>query len=242
MIIHTVYRPEENLDYLDDWLNHHVNIGVTHFYMYDNGGGTEPRIASFYDHNTQLIHNKHEVHYKYSVHEAREKQQDIFKKYPVTLIKWQRKNKDGIIEYRQEESILNFAKNIRTGLCAFIDVDEFIIKNEDFKVSRLQQHKYKSRFYYQSVYDCHERVPLVYTQDWNTKAIIDMANFPLDFQDIHFRNIILPETTSYFNHYNHNSISHTAYDHDHNFHYGKFKDIPFDEIFEYVENTGLYRN
>jgi hypothetical protein len=239
MIIHTVYRPEETLDYLDDWLNHHVKIGVTHFYMYDNGGGVESRIFDFYDKNKQKHFNKHGVQYKYNVNEAIELQKDILKKYPVTVLKWQRKNKDGIIEYAQKDAILNFAKNFKSGLCAFIDVDEFIIKKESFKQCRLQQHKYKSMFYYSSVYNCHERVPLKYTKNWNPKAILDMSNFPHNFEDVHFRNIDLPESKNFFNHYNHNEISHTAYDHAHDKQYGLFKDISFENIFEHVKDTGL---
>jgi hypothetical protein len=68
-----------------------------------------------------------------------------------------------------------------------------------------------------------------------------MANFPYNFEDIHFRNINLPESLSYYNPYNHNKISQTAFDHDHNVQYGKFKDISYENIFEYVENTGLIK-
>lgn len=243
MIIQTVYKPEENVDYLEEWLLHHINIGVTHFYMYDNSGGIEQRLVNEYGVSPLKLtkFNKHQIQFNYSLEESRQKQKQIIKKYPVTVIKWQKKNSNGDVIYAQNESIMHFANHIKQGLCAFIDIDEFIIKNEEFCESRLQQHKYKSRFFFNLVAECHERVPLIYTENWNPKAIIDMGNFPRHFEDIHFRNISLPGTTNFFNHYNHSEISHTAFDHDHNKNYGKFKDVPYEKIFEYVENTGLLK-
>ena len=245
MFIQTVYRPEENINYLEEWLDYHTSIGITHFFMYDNSNGIETRLLkygkyyeeenniklNFIRYDDQKRVNKHGVPYNFSYSEDRLKK--ILKKYPVTTIKWQRKDKDGNIIYNQNESMLNFAKIIKKGLCAFIDIDEYLIKNEDFFPCRLQQHKYKSRFQFKSVYDIHDRVKLKYTKNWNPKAIIDMSNFPKHFQDIHFRDIDLPETSNYINHYNHNEISHMAYD------WGQiseFSKIPYSQVFEYVEH------
>lgn len=238
-MIHTVYKPEENIDFLEEWLDHHCSIGVTHFYMYDNSRGIEQRMLPYQSAESLEKKNKHGLEFTTSPEEADKKQREIFKKFPVTRIKWQRKNDFNQVVYDQEGALYHFAKHIKSGLCAFIDIDEFLIKKEEFTQSRLYQHKYRSRYFYKSVHDCHERVPLKYTIGWNPKAIIDMSNFPGYFQDIHFRNIQLPDTLNFFNHYNHNEVSHTAYD------AGVlpvpclFRDIPYENIFEYVEDTGL---
>lgn len=241
MIIQTVYKPEENIDFLEEWLDHHCSIGVTHFYMYDNSRGIEQRMLSYQALDSLKKKNKHGLEFTTSPEEADQRQRELFKKFPVTRIKWQRTNALNQVVYDQEGSMRHFAKHIKSGLCAFIDVDEFLIKKEEFKQSRLQQHKYKSRNFYKSVYDCHERVPLQYTMGWNPKAIIDMSIFPDNFQDIHFRNINLPETLNFFNHYNHNEISHTAYDSDAAPGMCLFSEMPYENIFEYVEDTQLIK-
>ena len=246
MIIQTIYRPEENADYIEEWLDYHTNIGITHFYMYENSGGIEARLLQYgkyyeNDNKTKLNYieyedqkkvNKHGVPYNFSY--DKDKLENILKKFPVTKIKWQRKDKHGNIMHNQNEAMINFAKNIKKGLCAFIDIDEYLIKNEDFFPCRLQQHKYKSRFMFKSIFDIKERVKLQYTKDWNPKAIIDMSNFPWHFQDVHFRNVDLPPTSNYINHYNHNEVSHTAYDHCSQG--GDFSKIPYNEVFEVVDN------
>jgi hypothetical protein len=245
MIIQTVFRPEENADYIEEWLDYHTNIGISHFYMYENSNGIETRLLQYgkyyeNENNIKLDYieyedqkkvNKHGVAYNFSY--DKDKLENILKKFSVTKVKWQRKNKYGTITYNQREAMLNFAKNIKKGLCAFIDIDEYLIKNEDFFPCRLQQHKYKSRFMFMSIFDIHDRVKLKYTKNWNPKAIIDMSNFPKHFQDCHFRNIDLPETSNYINHYNHNEISHTAYDHGQT---PEFSKIPYNEVFEFVDN------
>ena len=214
--------------------------------MYENSGGIEARLLQYgkyyeNDNKTKLNYieyedqkkvNKHGVPYNFSY--DKNKLENILKKFPVTKIKWQRKDKHGNIMHNQNEAMINFAKNIKKGLCAFIDIDEYLIKNEDFFPCRLQQHKYKSRFMFKSIFDIKERVKLQYTKDWNPKAIIDMSNFPWHFQDVHFRNVDLPPTSNYINHYNHNEVSHTAYDHCSQG--GDFSKIPYNEVFEVVDN------
>lgn len=31
MMLHTIYRPEQNINFLEDWLEHYTAIGVKHF-------------------------------------------------------------------------------------------------------------------------------------------------------------------------------------------------------------------
>lgn len=208
MIIHTVYKPEENVDYLRDWLTHHTSIGVTHFYLYDNGGAN-----GYLDwgYNIPATENKHGTSIKYTVEEARELEKNILKDFPVTKIMWQHRDADGKLLYNQAESIIHFSDNIKSGLCAFIDIDEFIIPQEEFRPCRMLQKKFKSRAYYKSVYDCLEYWQ-VDTREWGPKVILDMANFPeFDIRaghDIHFRHVNLPISSTWFNHYNYTPTSH----------------------------------
>lgn len=207
MYIQTVYRPEENVDYLQDWLTHHVAIGVTHFYLYDNGGANAYIDTDYY---IPPNYTKHGVKIEYSVDEARKREQDIIKNFPVTKIMWQNKDSNGKLLYNQAEAIVHFKNLIREGLCAFIDIDEFIIKKEEFRVCRMYQRKFKSRAFYKSVYDCRETLD-VDTSQWAPKVILDLANFPeFDEQthNIHFHHLDLPISLSYFNHYNHTKFCH----------------------------------
>jgi hypothetical protein len=254
MIIHTVYRPEEVLDYLESWLIHHIKIGVTHFYMYDNSGSSNQSIHPINSREREIIklgelgRNKYGFKHNYTPKEASEKQLHILKKYPVTRIDWKNRDSYGNILYNQTESVLHFKENVKQGLCAFIDVDEYIIKNEDFKEGFIFQRNFKNMFYYDSVYDCHEHIPLN-TNKWSPKVILDMANFPkFDASNpkhtIHFEHLIgiIPETKNFFNHYNYTSYSHKHVlknidIYDPTWKYRNEKD--WNKCFEYMEDTGI---
>ena len=126
---------------------------------------------------------------------------------------WQNRDANGQLMYNQPESIVHFKNIVNTGLCAFIDIDEFIIKREDFRPCRLYQRKFKSRVYYNSVYDCRDVWDIEDASKWGPKVILDMANFPiftpgLHAHDIHFRYLDLPISQSWFNHYNHTLKTH----------------------------------
>lgn len=206
MIVHTVYKPQENLDYLDDWLNHHTKIGVEHFYMYDNAEGN----GNYGTRATKTPHGytRDGFKFKYEIKEARDLQKEIFKKYNVTHIIWNPKNENGDILYDWNNSAIDLSKKINKGLCAFIDIDEFIIKKEDFKPSRLRPQYYHSMHYYKSVYEINKRfVNTLFDEIYLTKCIVDMSNFPnittdRMYYDMHFREFHFEATKNYFNHYN----------------------------------------
>ena len=248
MFIHTVYRPEENVDYLEDWLTHHIAIGVKHFYLYDNGGAQDIKGQGYSEDMFSYIQpntNQYGIPFKYTVEEARNIQDKIFKNFPVTVIPWQNKNDQGKLLYNHKESVLHFKSFINDGLCAFIDIDEFIIKKEEFNVCRMYQKKFKSRHYYNSVHDCFEIFDIT-VPFWGPKVILDMANFPENFVDMHFRNFNLPISKSYFNHYNYNDIAHKYFLEvvlplipsesrpQHNLEYSK--------IFSTIQDTGLIKS
>lgn len=239
-MIHTVYKPEENLDYLDDWFNHHTRIGVTHFYMYDNGGGSGGWCQlNKLNEKIDPAYNKAGFADKYSLGEARERQVDIFKKYNVTHIIWDNKDESGNIKCDQNRSFADFSNQVKSGLCAFIDLDEYIIKKEDFRVSRLQGYNYKSMFYFKSAHDCHERCVYVSPNARASKCILDMADFPdlpystVERPFVHFEEINLPKSESHFNHYNWSKFRQRKFNRD--------IDIPYDAIYEFDPDPGLLK-
>ena len=209
MYIQTVYLPQENMLFVEDWIKYHLSIGVEHFFMYDNTGSKYRYSEKNFEFNLiEDSKNKYGEVINISVDDALEQEEKIFKKYPVTKTIWQ-PIENGKITYGQMDACVDFASKVNEGLCAFIDIDEFIIKKEDFRESRILQKKYDSRWRYKSVFDCDKTFD-INTRNFSSKVILDMANFEPDF-DIHFGNHDLPISKSFFNHYNHNESSHKFY-------------------------------
>jgi hypothetical protein len=251
LIIQTVYRPEENIKFLDDWLNHHTAIGVKHFYLYDNGGSLDDNLFP----NLPRGMNKHHYCFEYdNLDEIREKESKILSRYPVTKIMWQPKNKDGSILYGQYEAIYHFSNIVKSGLCAFVDIDEFIIKKEEFYPSRMFQKKFRTRHEYESVYDCYDACNID-TSKMDTKVILDMSNIEEylknnsthRYQNIHFQGITnLPIAKNYYNHYNHAPFTHKILTKDMLGWMDPDKEMakkipPYGKVFYKVEETGLQK-
>lgn len=204
--IQTVYLPQENVLFVEDWLKYHISIGIDHFFMYDNTGSAyrvpDKRYA------TNLIYdskNKYGQKIYISIDQALEMEEKIFRRYPVTKIVWQ-PVVNGEITYDQMGACIDFASKVNQGLCAFIDIDEFIVKKEDFKESRILQKKYDDRWKYESIFDCDKTFD-INTKKWASKAILDMSGFSAG-DNIHFEDKDLPYSKSWFNHYNHSQIAH----------------------------------
>ena len=245
MIIQTVYKPEETVDHLDDWLNHHTKIGVTHFYMYDNAGSTGGIVSSMFDIPSNI--SKSGFKHKYSGKEARDKQTEIFAKYNVTHIVWDTKDDNGNIQYNWNGAFKDFLQRVESGLCAFIDVDEFIIKRENFYESRLKGIKYKSLYEYSSVYDCYDQC-IIPQKD--TKCILNMSNpmvrnYTLSNNNIdsyiHFNNIDLPISKNIYNHYHYTKFRHMKYKNYYKDELIGYEKTPYKDLFVKVTNTGLIK-
>lgn len=250
MIIQTVYRLEDNINNIDDWLNHHTAIGITHFYLYDNSGSVGDEIEYSHESISKISKYKYKVN-QHKLYEYRDKEEHILKKYNVTKIVWQPKNKNNEVIYDQVGALNHFSSIVNSGLCAFIDMDEFIISKEEFYESRLFQKKFKHINEYKSVYDCYDACNID-TSSMDTKVILDMSKFKkyISYKNselsIHFNFLNhLPKTKNYYNHYNHNSYSHKLL-----FKHGKgwtgeFKKEylnyakPYNSIFYKEYNTGL---
>lgn len=204
--IQTVYLPQENVLFLEDWLRYHISIGIEHFFMYDNTGSTYRDPDKRYEYN--LVYdskNKYGQKIDISIDQALEMEESIFKKYPVTKTIWQ-PIVNGKIGYEQVAACNDFALKVRNGLCAFIDTDEFIVKKEEFRESRMFQKKYDDRWKYKSIFDCDKTFDID-TKKWASKAILDLSRFSPG-HNIHFEDKDLPYSKSWFNHYNYNEKNH----------------------------------
>lgn len=217
MFIFTVYLPEIHVDYLEEWIRYHLSIGITHFYLYDNGSST-----GYGNKNTQIsIYDSHGdsskkltrygFSIKYTVEEARDRESQFLKKYPVTKVFWQ-PVVDNKVVYAYNQAVLDFTTNVKSGLCAFIDLDEYIVKREEFTPCRMSQRIYKDFHFYKSVFDCREMVSGINLDGYNTKCILDLSK-PITLDDpskyvnsMHFYETKLPKSKNFFNHYNFNKV------------------------------------
>lgn len=229
--IQTVYLPQENIFFIEDWLKYHLAIGINHFFLYDNTGSKyiqDPIRQNVSDHSVNKYGQKIEI----SLDQALEIEEKIFNKYPVTKIKWQPVI-DGQITYGQMEACIDFATKVKEGLCAFIDIDEFIVKKEEFYESRILQKKYDDRWKYSSIFDCDKTFDID-TTNWSSKAILDLSTFtPGD--SIHFGNKDLPISKSWFNHYNHTESGHSWLLENYQICSPSWKPVPYDLVFDKKE-------
>lgn len=254
MIIHTVYRPEEHINFIKDWLDHHTAIGVEHFYLYDNGGSIGDFIE--WNHGSSPGVSKYGYYFDHkNIQSIREAEYEIIKNYPVTKIMWQPKDFFGNTVYGYNDSLFHFSNIIDNDLCAFIDIDEFIIKKEKFFECRIFQKKFKHRGEYLSVYDCYDACDID-TSKMDTKVILNMKRFKKILQyglktnnlNMHFQFLHqLARTENYYNHYNHNKYAHDLLT-------GPMKGwmlpdrdmankiVPYDNVFYKVTDHGLKKN
>lgn len=129
--IHTVFILKENALFIEEWIQHHLELGFNRFYLYDNSKVEVP--GDFDKKNKDLVPgkvNKYNVNYEnFVIPEGFLK--DLVKKYPcVKITEWSPKNKDGKITYAQEMAhahCLQIMKQDKIDWCANIDIDEFII-------------------------------------------------------------------------------------------------------------------
>lgn len=240
MIIHTVYKPEENFKYIKDWLDHHLAIGIEHFYLYDNRG-------SVGDHDNEIKDIRYNQYgtLNGSIEQAIEFENTFIKEYPVTKILWQPKNEKGETVYSWANSVLDLSSKIKEGLCAFIDMDEFIIKKEEFFPSAIKQKKFRSRADFDRVTDITETFD-INTEKFSRKCILDMSTLPeilyeknWGFFNMHFMNIDLPYSKNYFNHYNHNEIAHKWLIENYKHFDENWKEVSYENLFYNIDKKDI---
>lgn len=163
--IHALMCPRIEVDFIEDWLNHHLNFGIDHIFIYNSG----PKII--YDQKPQwikvgdaekIIQEKRPylLKDKRSDDEIESLWEDRLSKYPfVTKIKLQRPEKLNRSVYNQLQTELNFSELSKYSEMGFdwvfnIDGDEFLcgelsfLKEVPEMVSRVQigQYCYEDRF------------------------------------------------------------------------------------------------
>jgi hypothetical protein len=215
--LHTVFIANENVKWLDEYIQYHVFIGVTHFFLYDNTGSVG-RNGSTTENNK----------YGFKIEDL---DQDlltcILEKYKdiVTYIKWQPKIGPNIV-YGQVDSIYDCMSKYRESVdwMCFVDLDEFIVVNDSLEKDSLQlflstlephigglkmtQKKFVDRFLTKEKLVTQEFACIngLDTRYWAPKYIIRSRDFR-SLKDIHNFNIrnkmLRPyEKTLRFNHYN----------------------------------------
>ena len=134
--IHTVFIARENILFMEEWLDYHLQLGFNRFYLYDNSKCVRPDVWD--QHNTRLVPgsvNKHGIDYAALVPlqqaELSELQHGLADKYPDRLIfmEWSPTDADGQVSYRQLDAFadcLGRLQQQQVAWCANVDMDEFI--------------------------------------------------------------------------------------------------------------------
>jgi hypothetical protein len=134
LAIMTVFILKENILFLEEWIQHHLNMGVDYFVLYDNSKvQVQPKLTEGDKFVRPGKINKHNVNYSEFItdEKAKELYVELLDKYhdKIDVIPWDKKNDEGEIEYFQLEAYKDFISNYFTkfeyGL--FIDMDEFMI-------------------------------------------------------------------------------------------------------------------
>lgn len=216
--IQTTYLPRENLRFIEEWLAYHTLLGAEYFHLYDNTGSTE-----LVDGHSIAVDgmNKYGMQVDMRLTDAQilEIEADIFKKYPVTKITWQPRE-NGQIVNGQVAAVDHFAEGMKSGWCAFIDMDEFIYASgpvadllRDKAVIMLQK-KFDDRFGYDTALEITKTFKFN-TLGWASKLILDMEHYIPGGINIHHLNVLQMGVPLHadineirINHYNHNPTGH----------------------------------
>lgn len=223
MVIQTVYIPAENIRFIREWLQYHSEIGVEHFYLYDNTGSHHVDLG-----NAITLTGRNKYGRLIESRDVTEEEAEILKDFPVTKIKWQPIRR-GRIDYDQMGACLHFKDLYSKGLCAFVDIDEFIVPKEPFRESRLYQKKYDDRWNYERVLDCTKTFQID-TSRWGSKCILEMSKFTPS-ANIHFLDKSLPISESWFNHYNHSPKAHEWLVSNYTDIDATWNPVPYDKVF-----------
>jgi len=135
----TVFRLNENIKWLEEFLIYYIHIGFDHFYLYDNDGSIsdftqlgQPASSSF---GTNKRGDK-----IVNAQQAEDKRllDKIMKKYPgkITYTKWQPLDQNNNITYGQDYATMDFIKKYshETEWVALMDLDEFLFSENDINI------------------------------------------------------------------------------------------------------------
>ena len=217
---HTVFIVNENIKWLEEFLIYYKNLGVDHFYLYDNEGSVG-RSGSTKDHNkygfrtstTSQINDQLELQY-------------ILQRYSdvITYTKWQPRNLKGEILYDQGDATRHFMSTYghETEWAALMDLDEFLFSEPNLNLRnylssqptnvsclKVSQKKFIDRFlstesYITQDYRC---IDMPYKPEWGPKNIVRCADFVDMNPNIHiikvkYKTVVIDPSVWRFNHYN----------------------------------------
>lgn len=139
--IHSVFISKENILFMEEWIDYHIQLGFNKFYLYDNSKVTKK--SNFDSKNMKLkpgTVNKYNINYdkiiKLNQNQVNEIMDKIVIKYKgfVDIIEWSPKDKHGNVLYNQTEAHNHCLKRMKVdkvNWCASIDMDEFIVLNKN---------------------------------------------------------------------------------------------------------------
>lgn len=137
--IHSVFILKENILFLEEWIDYHIQLGFNKFYLYDNSKVTKScHWNTQHDKFKEGKINKYGVNYddiiSLSDKELYDKFTLIIKKYKcIDVIEWSPKDENGNVLYNQVQAhnhCLKRMKHDNVEWCANIDMDEFIVLNK----------------------------------------------------------------------------------------------------------------
>lgn len=151
--IMTIVIMRENAKFLDEWIAHHLDLGIDEIVVYDNSAsrfddtfGVALPGVMFNGQDT----NKHNVKYseKLGVWASQEAVQAeisrLLRKYEgrLRILEWSRKNKAGVVSYFQCDAIRDFVLRFNDAFdyCVAIDTDEFLLSEREWTVRQLVHH------------------------------------------------------------------------------------------------------
>lgn len=220
--IQTVYIPRENILFIEEWLEYHSRLGIDNFYLYDNSGSIYKDFIGNLelDGRNRNGWNVKEMTKSISDEDIEKIENSLFKKYNVTKVKWQPSDKNNQITYGQNIAINHFKEKVKSGFCAFIDIDEFIVfKNHnnikdyikdnysnEYDGIKIFQKKHLNRWYKkEKVFNLPEILE-INTERWAPKIIANIERIKdCSNRSIHdfLSNLKFDKELCYFHHYNH---------------------------------------
>ena len=147
----TVFILQENILFMEEWLDHHVKMGVDHFFLYDNSKVQKRNPAPYEKRVVPGKVNKHGRSFDtlISAAEAQERLSHLLKQYhgTVTVVPWERKGDDGLIGMYQNEAIQDFVhKNSHIyDYALHIDIDEFMVSRKGYTLKQIRSFMERDR-------------------------------------------------------------------------------------------------
>ena len=139
--IHTVFIARENILFMEEWIDYHIQLGFNKFYLYDNSkcerAGEWDRLHSALAGTiVPGAVNKYGINYRELVgmtdEEVAQMLQALAEKYRgmIVFAEWSPRDEEGVVTYGQEQAFAHALARMKADgvdWCAFIDMDQFIV-------------------------------------------------------------------------------------------------------------------